>query len=56
MSVSTFGAFSPDVGDAVVGLAMTTLTWPGAATVLSPSLVTARIEYLPGRLNGTSAA
>ena len=35
---------------------VTTLTWPGAATVFAPSLVTARIEYLPGFLNGTWAA
>ena len=56
MSVSrSFGMRSPTSGMRSAAL-LTTLTWPGAATVFAPSLVTARIEYLPGFLNGTWAA
>ena len=51
----SFGMRSPTSGMRSAAL-LTTLIWPGAATVFAPSLVTARIEYLPGFLNGTWAA
>ena len=55
VSVATFGAASPTSGTLSCADVIT-LTWPGAATGLPSTSVTAITEYVPGLPNGTCAA